>query len=102
MLRISYDDSGFMPIPDMTLVTPVIDNPGMTDREREITETRTATEVNGQCPRCGARVTLPNRRTRRAAKLARRTLTAVVAHEDGCPAGDPSVPTVPQMLRESA
>jgi hypothetical protein len=102
MFRLAYDESGFIPTVETMLATPVVDHPDMTDREREITETRTATEMTGQCPRCGARVTLPNRRTRRAAKLARRHLTAVVAHESGCPAADRSVPTWPQIMRESA
>jgi hypothetical protein len=52
---------------------------------------RTATNLTGECPECGARVPLPNRAQRRKAR-AFGSLRVRVQHAADCPAGDPLVP----------
>ena len=55
------------------------------DAVREGLARRRITAVEGTCP-CGARLVLPNRAARRAAKRAGQVLDVHVEHEDDCPA----------------
>ena len=57
------------------------------DEIREGIARRRVVSVTGQCP-CGARLVLPNRAARRAAKRSGCVLHFAVEHEDDCPAVD--------------
>lgn len=80
------------------VVVPIVDPLDVDDATHRVLLTRNITAVTGTCPECGARATLPSRRRRRAARVARVHLRITVVHEDGCPAGDATVPNYGDVL----
>jgi hypothetical protein len=79
----------------------IVDPADVTDDEHRTLQARFWAEMKGECPECGARITFPNRRQRRAAMRQGGFIARTMVHEDDCPAANPAVPTVLQMARDA-
>ena len=80
------------------LMIPIVDPHDVDDHTAAVLYARNVTATTGECPECGARVVLPSRQRRRAAVRAGTTVRIAVEHEDGCLAGDTSVPNYGDAL----
>ncbi len=68
----------------MPSVPEHLTTPALRDAYRK----RLRANLEGVCPECGATMTLPNRRERRAAKARGEPAHASMAHTSSCPVGD--------------
>ena len=59
-------------------------SPALRDAYRK----RLRANLDGICPECGATMTMPSRRQRRAAKAAGKPVHVSMAHTSSCPVGD--------------
>ena len=68
----------------MPTIPAHLGTPALRDAYRK----RLRANLDGICPECGATMTMPSRRERRAAKATGKPVCASMAHASSCPVGD--------------